>query len=52
MVGQCLSGGRMAVRRELVVLTGPQEEHTDSPGGALSLNSLCVILGQFFLGDF
>ena len=30
-MGQCPSGGRMAVRRELAVLTGPQEEHTDSP---------------------
>ena len=29
-MGQCPSGGRMAVRRELAVLTGPQEEHTDS----------------------
>ena len=30
----------MAVRRELAVLTGPQEEHTDSPlaEGALPLN--------------
>ena len=44
----------MAVRRELAGLTGPQEEHTDSPlvKGALPLNSLCVILGQFFLGNF
>ena len=24
----CPSGGRMAVRRELAGLTGPQEEHT------------------------
>ena len=42
-MGQWPGGGRMAVGRELAGLTGPQEEHTDSPlaEGALSLNSLC-----------
>ena len=30
-MGQCPGGGRMAVRRELAGLTGPQEEHTNSP---------------------
>ena len=30
-MGQSPGGGRMAVRRELAGLIGPQEEHTDSP---------------------